>query len=62
MDDLKDKKIRVQKGSVQENLVSENLPNAETKALGKVTDLILDLKNNKVDAILVDFPFGKFNA
>lgn len=33
MDDLKDKKIRVQKGSVQENLVSENLPNAETKAL-----------------------------
>lgn len=62
MDDLKDKKIGVQKGSVQENLVHENLPNAETKALGKVTDLILDLKNNKVDAILVDLPVGKFNA
>lgn len=62
LDDLKNKKIGVQKGSVQESLVKENLPEAETKGLSKATDLVLDLKNNKVDAILLDSPVAKFNS
>ncbi len=62
MDDLKNKKIGVQKGSVQEGLVKDNLPSAEVKGLGKATDLVLDLKNKKVDAILLDSPVAKFNC
>lgn len=53
-DDLKGKKIGVQKGSIQEGIAKKNLDEANIKALAKVTDLILDLKNNKVDAILVE--------
>ncbi len=62
MDDLKNKKIGVQKGSVQEGLVKDNLPSAEVKGLGKATDLVLDLKNKKVDTILLDSPVAKFNC
>ncbi|AOR24614.1 ABC transporter substrate-binding protein [Clostridium taeniosporum] len=62
IDDLKDKKIGVQKGSIQEMLANEKLPDAKKKALGKVTDLVLDLKNNKVDAILVELPVAQFNC
>lgn len=53
-DDLKGKKIGVQKGSIQEGIAKENFDAANIKSLAKVTDLILDLKNNKVDAILVE--------
>ncbi len=60
--DFKNKKIGVQKGSVQETLVKENIQDVEIKGLGKATDLILDLKNKKVDAILLDSPVAKFNC
>ena len=53
-DDLKGKKIGVQKGSIQEGIAKDNFDEADIKSLAKVTDLILDLKNNKVDAILVE--------
>lgn len=62
IDDLKGKKIGVQKGSIQEKLAVEKLPDSEKKALGKVTDLVLDLKNNKVDAILIEMPVAQFNC
>ncbi|NFG63249.1 MULTISPECIES: ABC transporter substrate-binding protein [unclassified Clostridium] len=62
LDDLKNKKIGVQKGSIQERLANDKIPDAEKKALGKVTDLVLDLKNNKVDAILVELPVAEFNC
>lgn len=53
-DDLKGKKIGVQKGSIQEGIAKEHFDASDIKSLGKVTDLILDLQNNKVDAILVE--------
>lgn len=53
-DDLKGKKIGVQKGSIQEGIAKEHFDESDIKSLGKVTDLVLDLKNNKVDAILVE--------
>ena len=53
-DDLKGKKIGVQKGSIQEGIAKDNFDESNIKSLAKVTDLILDLKNNKVDAILVE--------
>ncbi|SFD08619.1 ABC transporter substrate-binding protein [Clostridium uliginosum] len=62
IDDLKGKKIGVQKGSIQEALAKKSVPDAQLKSLAKVTDLVLDLKNNKVDAILVELPVAKYNV
>ena len=61
-DDLKGLKIGVQKGSVQEKLAKEKFNEANIKALTKVTDLILDLKNNKVDAVLLELPIAEMNV
>lgn len=61
-DDLKGKKIGVQKGSIQEGLAKDNFDAADIKSLAKVTDLVLDLKNNKVDAILIEEVVAKINC
>lgn len=61
-DDLKDKRIGVQKGSIQEGIAKENFNEANIKSLAKVTDLVLDLKNNKVDAILMEETVAKINC
>lgn len=62
LDDLKGKKIGVQKGSIQEKYAQENFKDSELKSLAKVTDLIVDLDNKKVDAILVNLPVAKINC
>jgi len=62
MEDLKGKKIGVQKGSIQEGIAQANFDAANIKSLDKVTDLVLDLKNNKVDAILVEKPVAEINV
>lgn len=54
MEDLKGKKIGVQKGSIQEGIAKDNYDAEKIKSLDKVPDLVLDLKNNKVDAVLVE--------
>ena len=61
-DDLKGKKIGVQKGSIQEGIAQDNFDAADIKSLAKVTDLVLDLKNNKVDAILIEEGVAKINC
>lgn len=61
-DDLKGKKIGVQKGSIQEGIAKSNFDEASIKSLAKVTDLVLDLKNNKVDAILIEEGVAKINC
>ena len=61
MNDLKGKKIGVQKGSIQEGIAQANFDAANIKSLDKVTDLILDLKNNKVDAVLAEAPVAQIN-
>ncbi|WP_017212140.1 ABC transporter substrate-binding protein [Clostridium beijerinckii] len=62
MEDLKNKKIGVQKGSIQEGIAKDNFDAANIKSLDKVTDLILDLKNNKVDAVLAEQPVAQINV
>ncbi|WP_026885153.1 ABC transporter substrate-binding protein [Clostridium beijerinckii] len=62
MEDLKGKKIGVQKGSIQEGIAKDNFDAANIKSLDKVTDLILDLKNNKVDAVLAEQPVAQINV
>ncbi len=54
IEDLKGKKIGVQKGSIQEGIAQANFEADKIKSLDKVPDLVLDLKNKKVDAVLVE--------
>ena len=54
IEDLKGKKIGVQKGSIQEGIAKANFEADKIKSLDKVPDLVLDLKNKKVDAVLVE--------
>lgn len=60
--DLKGLEIGVQKGTIQEELVSTQIEGAVGKGLGKVTDLVLELKSKKVDAIVLEVPVAKFYA
>ena len=61
-EDLKGLKIGVQKGSIQEGYAQDNFKDSEIKSLAKVTDLILDLNSNKIDAILVNTPVAETNC
>lgn len=62
IEDLKGKKIGVQKGSIQADIAKANFEEADIKLLEKVPDLILDLKNKKVDAILVESTVADIQA
>ncbi|KDR96007.1 amino acid ABC transporter substrate-binding protein, PAAT family (TC 3.A.1.3.-) [Peptoclostridium litorale DSM 5388] len=61
-EDLKDKMIGVQKGTLQEEIAKGVVPADQIKGLGKVADVILELKGDKVDAIIVESPVGKAYA
>lgn len=52
LDDLKNSKVAVQKSSLQENIAKE-LDVSEIKSLGKIQEVILELNNKNVDAIIV---------
>lgn len=54
-DDLKGKVIGAQTGTLQEG-VAQEIEGATVKSLGKVTDLILELKTGKIDAIMLELP------
>ncbi|MCZ8515958.1 transporter substrate-binding domain-containing protein [Paenibacillus filicis] len=56
IDDLKGKKVGAQKGATQEKIVQEQMPQSELKAIFKISDLMLELKNKKVDALVVEQP------
>ncbi|WP_341415535.1 transporter substrate-binding domain-containing protein [Paenibacillus filicis] len=56
IEDLKGKKVGAQKGTIQETIVKEQLPQSELKAMGKISDLILELKTKKVDALILEKP------
>lgn len=62
IEDLKGKKIGVQKGSIQAGIAKENFAESDIKLLEKVPDLVLDLKNKKVDAILVESTVADIQA
>lgn len=54
--DLKGKKVGAQQGSVQEDIAKEQIKDAELKTLANVADLVLELKNKKVDAVVMELP------
>jgi len=59
LDDLKGKMVGVQKGTTMETIAREKMTESELKALGKVTDIVLELKNDKVDAVVMEKPVAK---
>lgn len=56
IEDVKGKKVGVQKGSIQEGIAKEQMKDSSLVALGKIPELILELKNKKVDALIVELP------
>ncbi|WP_317366427.1 transporter substrate-binding domain-containing protein [uncultured Tyzzerella sp.] len=50
------KKIGVQKGSIQEKIAIEQLPNAKILPLVKLPNIILELKSGNIDAAIVELP------
>lgn len=59
--DLKNKKIGVQKGSTQETYVKDTLKLENYKALISIPDLVMDMKNNNIDAIILNDKVAKIN-
>ncbi|SEK64447.1 transporter substrate-binding domain-containing protein [Carnobacterium iners] len=53
---LNAKKIGVQTGSIQESITKDQIPKPSIMSLSKITDLILALKTNKIEAIIMVKP------
>lgn len=56
LQDLDGKIIGVQKGSIQQEIAEEQIPWAQIKGLSKISDLVLELKNNKTYGLIVAKP------
>lgn len=61
-DDLKNLKIGVQKGSTQEIYAKNKLKAKTVKSLPAVPDLVSDLKNGNIDAVVVSTVVGQINV
>ncbi len=66
---LKDRMIGAQRGAIQVTLAKTRIkgvsddnaeaPHAQVKELGKLPDLVMELKNSKIDAIVAELPVAK---
>lgn len=56
IEDLKGLKIGAQKSTVQEDIANTKIEASEVKSLSKITDLVLELKNDKIDGIVLVAP------
>ncbi len=61
-DQLKKEKLGVQKGSTQETYVKDNLKVTNYKALVAVPDLIADMKNGNIDAVVLNSKVAGINV
>lgn len=59
--DLKNLKIGVQKGSTQEIYAKEILKAEKVKSLNTVLDLVMDMKNGNLDAVIMSDTVAKIN-
>lgn len=59
---LTGKKIGAQKGSIQEGIAKEQIKDSQVKGLGKITNLVLELKNKKVDGVVMETVVAKSYA
>ncbi len=60
MTDLEGKKVGAQLGTVQEKIAKEQIKDAKLVSLGKISDLIMELKNKKIDALVVELPVANY--
>ena len=58
-EDLVGKNVGAQKATTQEEVVLDKYSESDYVGLSKITDLVLELQNNKVDAILLVEPVAK---
>lgn len=59
IDDLKGKKVGVQKGAIQEDIAKDQMPNSTANPLAKIPDLIASLEANRIDAVILESPVSK---
>lgn len=59
IEDLDGLKLGVQKATVQEKIATEAVNASEVKALSKTTDVVLELKNDKVEGIILAKPVAE---
>lgn len=59
IEDLAGKPVGAQKGTTQESYVQENFTQSEYIGLSKITDLVLELQNGKIDAVVLAEPVAK---
>jgi arginine/lysine/histidine transporter system substrate-binding protein len=62
IESLKGIKIGAQKSTVQEDLAKEKAQASEVKSLSKITDLVLELQNGKIDAVVLVGPVANAYA
>lgn len=60
-DELKKLKLGVQKGSTQETYATDNLKAENITAMKSVPNLMLDLKNGNIDAVILNSKVAKIN-
>ncbi|TCO74587.1 transporter substrate-binding domain-containing protein [Marinisporobacter balticus] len=60
-EDFKGAKVGAQKSTIQED-IANSIEGAEVKLISKITDLVLDLTNDKVDAIVLVNPVASAYA
>ncbi|ULQ60956.1 transporter substrate-binding domain-containing protein [Brucepastera parasyntrophica] len=68
-DSLKDRMVGAQRGAIQVGLAKVNIkgmseeeaenPHSQVKELGKLPDLIMEVKNSKIDAVVAELPVAK---
>lgn len=58
-DDFNGLKIGAQKSSIQEDIALDKFASSEYIGLSKITDLVLELKNDKIDGVILAEPVAK---
>ena len=53
------KKVGVQRGTVQDEYATKNLPDTEILRYATADELVIDLYGERLDAVLLDFPVGE---
>lgn len=59
VEDLTGKKVGAQKGAIQEKIAVAEIKDVQLKSLAKIPDLILEVKNNKINALVMEQPVAK---
>lgn len=54
--DLSGKKVGAQLGTTQEDIAKEQMKDSTLVSLGKIPDLVMELKSKKIDALIVELP------